>query len=128
MAAAPAPFIYPTLTGRLQVNGADVADTAADLEAGEPTVLSGCSVAWGRSTTVDQPTASTASFTVQTRGVDASFLAELTIGARVDLWASGVLTSGIGANTMTDPGFESWPIGPIPRGSALAQVVSGSAA
>lgn len=107
--APPTPYVDPGLTARLEINGTPWADTGSDLAAGDPTVLAGARVIWGRSTVVDQPDASTAAFTVAAVSGESGFLKSglLDIGSRVDLYASGALAAGIGPNQITDPGFEA---------------------
>ncbi len=122
------PYLTTRLAGWLTLNGQPLAATGPELAAGVPTVLSGAKVNWGRSTTVDQPGPSTAAFTVaNVPGGPTGWLEALEIGARVDLWASGVFQGGLGDNTLTDPGFETWPVGPLPTSGPLAQVVAGTA-
>lgn len=67
----------------------------------------GLVVAWGRSTTVDQPSPSTCTFTVIDEPGGSTVLETVTLGAQVDVYADAYISGGSGVNTFTDPDFSS---------------------
>jgi hypothetical protein len=91
----------------LYVDGARVADgTPGDPEAA-PTALSGLSLSWGRTTTVDQVEPSTCSFELMDPPGGGSFLNLLYTGARVDVVASAAVPGQPGQPVNVDGGFEA---------------------
>lgn len=69
-----------------------------DVLAGQPTIMDGLSFPWGRNTIVDQPDASSASFTIRQRtGFDGvpSLFTYCHAGATVQIWATGVPALGV---------------------------------
>ena len=85
-----------------------LADTADEFLASTPTVLTGLSVTWGRSTVVDQPDVSTCSFTVGDIGGDADFLSLLHVGHIVDVYAGAAVSGGTDPVDVTvDGSFET---------------------
>lgn len=95
----------------LWVDGARFADTAAALYGGTPTALADVSITWGRSSTVDQPSAATAGVTVVDRTGGATFLEQLDIGTAIELTATGDITAGP-IDVVVDGSFETAPVGP----------------
>jgi len=99
------------------VAGQVIASTRADYQAGEPTVLDGLNVEWGRATSIDQPDPSAATLTIAQRGNGPSaLLGTLRTGAPVEIRASGIIFPGPTVSTFLDPGFESAPVGSRPPG------------
>lgn len=72
-----------------------------------PNVLSGLEVSWGRDTTVDQPEASTLTFTLADPVGGAAFSDRLRTGTAVEVHASGVIYPDPTESTFPDPGFEA---------------------
>ena len=78
---------------------------------------------WGRSTVVDQPDASTCSFTVADKGGDADFLGLLHVGHVVDVYAAAPLSTGSSpVDVAVDGSFET------AAASARVYVTGGTAA
>jgi hypothetical protein len=82
------------LSCEVRVDGQRLADTAAEFLASVPTVLTGLTMSWGRSGVMDQPDASTVSFTVRDKESDADFLGLLHVGRPVEVWAAGRFSTG----------------------------------
>lgn len=93
------------------VSGSRFADTAADYQSGSPTALADLELTWGRGTTVDQPDASTVSFSVLDRTGGTSFLDSLPIGVPVEVWTSGDISTGGAVDVAVDGSFESLAVG-----------------
>jgi hypothetical protein len=128
---APAGLLDPGIVATVWIDGTRLADTGAELAAGTPTVLSGVAVVWGRSTTVDQPGPATCSFTVSDQPGGSGFLDVVTVGRRVDLFATGHLyTDAAGTEILTDPGFEAVPVGarPVCATPATTSAIASTAA
>lgn len=90
------------------VDGNRLADTADEYLESTPTAMAGLKVTWGRSTVVDQPDASTCSFTVGDVGGDADFLSLLHVGHVVDVYAAAAVSSGTAPVDVTvDGSFET---------------------
>jgi hypothetical protein len=92
------------------VNGERLADTAAEFSASVPAVLAGLSTVWGRETAVDQPSASTCTFTVQDAENDADFLGLLHVGHTVDVFTQSTRPNASPVDTAIDGSFETAPI------------------
>jgi hypothetical protein len=101
----------------LYVDGNRVADGTPGDPDQAPTALSGLSVTWGRSTTVDQVEPSTCTFDLMDPPGAGSFLDLLYTGARVDVTASGIAAAAPGTPVNADPGFESGTPGSTVPGS-----------
>lgn len=76
----------------------------------DPTALSGLSITWGRSTTVDQPQSSSCSFDVMDLPGGSSFLDVLATGSRVDVYATGRTWPDPTDNRIPDPSFSAAPL------------------
>jgi hypothetical protein len=100
-----------TPTAELRIRDTRFADTGAALTAGEPTALAGLEVVWGRSTTVDQPAAATATAMIVDRSGGAGFGELVEIGDPLEVWAHGDISTGGPIETVTDGGFETMPLG-----------------
>lgn len=107
----------------LLVDGVRVADGTPGDPDQAPTALTGLSVTWGRSTTVDQVEPSTCSFQLMDPPGAGSFLDLLYTGARVDVVAAADVP-GTGDPINTDGGFESAAPGAVP---AWRDIVGGTA-
>lgn len=80
---------YP-ITTEVKIGGTDAYVLASDLAAGQPTVLDGLSVSWGRDSTVDQPDAGTCTFTVREQldlGDQETIFNRVHVGQPVEVWA-----------------------------------------
>lgn len=96
------------LTCEVYVDGVRLADTDADYTESVPTALAGLGVTWGRATVVDQPDASSCTFTVGDIGGDADFLGLLHVGHVVDVYAAGSISSGTApVDVVVDGSFET---------------------
>ena len=91
----------------IDVDGERFADTAADYHAGTPTALADVEVAWGRTTTVDQPEAATARVTVLDQSGGTGFVDAIPVGVPIDVWASGDIGTGAATDVAVDGGFET---------------------
>lgn len=111
---------------RVKVAGVVFADTAADLEALEPTVLADVDLTWGRGNTVDQPAPATCRVAVMDRSGGDLFADVLTIGATLELHAAGDTAIGTPVDVAVDGGFEALALGAPPPGRVL--LAAGSAA
>jgi hypothetical protein len=87
---------------------------------GDPFALAGLSLTWGRSTTVDQPQASTCSFEVADEPGARKFADLFTVGTAVQVKATGTVYGDPTVSTFTDPGFEA--AAPYTTGVVRAQV------
>jgi hypothetical protein len=74
---------------------------------GDPFALAGLSLSWGRSTTVDQPQASTCTFEVADEPGARTFTDLFTVGTAVQVKATGTVYADPTLSTFTDPGFEA---------------------
>ena len=91
----------------LYVDGIRVADGSPGEDPDAPVALSGLTVNWGRSTTIDQPEPSTCSFELLDPPGSSSFVDLLYTGARVDVTAEGVTDEESGTPGMVDGSFEA---------------------
>jgi hypothetical protein len=92
---------------QVYVDGARLADTAEAYVGSTPTVLTGLSLTWGRSTVVDQPDVSSCTFTVADKGGDADFLGVLHVGRIVDVYGSAEISGGTDpVDVIVDGSFE----------------------
>lgn len=98
----------------LYVDGAALADSADDYTADPtaPLALAGLQVAWGRTTTVDQPDVGTCTFEVLDRPGGPAFTSLLAVGRRVDVDASGQTFPDPTVSTFVDPGWEAGTVLP----------------
>jgi hypothetical protein len=113
------------ITATVSINGARVADTAAEFAAGAPTVLTDAQVTWGRKTVVDQPDTSTCSCTIIRKAAGAgAFLNGLTIGAPLRLTTAGTTYPNPTVSTFLDPGFAN-PTAPYVPLNATGTTVAG---
>jgi hypothetical protein len=97
-----------TASCELYVDKARLPDTGPEYLASVPTALAGFKLTWGRSTTMEQPATSTATFTVADIDPDDDFLDVLHVGAVVDCYAAGDVTAGTSpVNIAVDGGFET---------------------
>jgi hypothetical protein len=116
------------------VDGARFADGSPGDDPLAPTALSGLSVTWGRSTTVDQPEPSTCEFTIADLPGGSSFASTLRTGLPVDIRARGLVSPDPTVSTVLDPGFDATPAGSTPRsvsttaGSSVVAAVAGNPA
>lgn len=93
----------------LWVDGVRVADGAADDDPAAPTALSGLTVTWGRSTTVDQPDPSTCAVDIFDLPGAASLLDVAHVGSTLEVTATGTIYPDPAVSTFLDPGFEASP-------------------
>jgi len=94
-------------TCSLWINGVRFADGQPGEDELEPVALTDLRIAWGRANAIDQPTPSTATFSVQDLAGGGSFLEKLKIGARVDVRADAVIYPAPDQPMLPDPGFSA---------------------
>jgi hypothetical protein len=94
-------------TCSLWINGARFADGQPGEDELDPVALTDLRIAWGRANAIDQPTPSSASFSVQDLAGGQSFLSKLTIGARVDVRADAVIYPDPDQPMLPDPSFSA---------------------
>ena len=97
------------LVCHLLADGVRVADGSPGDDIDDPTALSGLRVIWGRSTTVDQPDASTASFQLMDSFGGRAVRDVLVTGTRIDITATGTTFPDPNVSTFLDPGMEAAP-------------------
>jgi hypothetical protein len=115
--ASPAPplILGPGPGVALYVDGARIADGSDPDDTDDAvTALSGLSVTWGRSTTVDQPEPSTCTFTAVDLGAARPFLDTLYAGAAVRVVATGDTAAPATLPANADPSFEFTAPGDLP--------------
>lgn len=99
---------------QVYIDGVRVADGRPGDDPTAPTVLSGLSFDWGRSSTVDQPDASSCSFQLLDEHGGTSFLQLVRTGLPVDVVATGTVYTDPDTSTVLDPSFDTTPIGETP--------------
>ena len=122
------------LTCQLWVDGVRVADGQPGEAAGEPAALSGLSVTWGRSTTVDQPPPATCSFELTDPGGGRGFAEVVRVGSEVRVVTDATVYPDPTVSIVADPGYEAAAVGSVPplvvgNGSAVvtdAQAATGA--
>ena len=98
----------------LFVDGVRYADGQPAEPDTEPVALTGLTVVWGRSTTIDQPAPASCTFTVLDRLGGDRFTARLGIGAWVQVRADATIYPDPTVPTLSDPGFEGSSVGSAP--------------
>lgn len=96
------------------IAGQRVADGRPSDDPTDPVVLSGLTVTWGRTETVDQPEASTCSFQLLDDPGGTSFLDLVRTGLPVDVVATGTIFTDPDTSTILDPTFDTTPTGDTP--------------
>lgn len=111
----------------VMVDGTRLEDGSPGDDVLTPTALSGLSVTWGRSTTMDQPAMASCSFEVLDLPGGTTFAERIRTGSRVDVLASGLIFPGPSESTFVDPGFDTGAGGrtPINAGTALVPAAAG---
>jgi hypothetical protein len=104
----------------LWVDGARYADGQPAEPVAEPVALTGLTVTWGRSTTIDQPAPATCVFEVLDRPGGNRFTGKLGIGSRVQVRADATVYPDPTVPIMPDPGFETAALSIIPTNAAAA--------
>lgn len=99
---------------QVYIDGVRVADGAPGDDPLAPTALSGLSFTWGRDETVDQPDASSCSFTLLDELGGQSFLGLVRTGLPIDVFATGTIYTDPDQSTVLDPSFDLTPIGEQP--------------
>jgi hypothetical protein len=105
----------------VEVSGVRFADTAGEWAAGEPTALADLTVTWGRADTVEQPDTATCTFSVLDRAGGIRIVDALPIGAPINVWASGDVSTGTPDDVTVDGSFELEPAGPTVNRAALKE-------
>lgn len=97
---------YP-ITTEVKIDGVAAPVYASDLAEGEPTILDGLALNWGRDNILDQPDVGTCTFTIREqldRGVEKTILDIVHVGAKVEVWASAQIPMA-NSQVMTNTGF-----------------------
>jgi hypothetical protein len=89
----------------LWINGSRFADGQPGENELDPVALTDLRVTWGRANAIDQPSPSTASFSVQDLAGGQSFLSVLKIGTRVDVRTDATIYPDPDQPMLPDPGF-----------------------
>jgi hypothetical protein len=97
-----------------------VPDGSTPIDPLDPIALSGLRLTWGRSTTVDQPEASTCSFDVADLPGGQAFGELFRVGSPIRVTATGTTYPDPTVSTFRDPGFETGS--PITTGRVRATV------
>jgi hypothetical protein len=105
-ARASAPVTDPPSCS-LWINGARFADGQPDESELDPVALTDLRVVWGRANALDQPTPSTATFSVRDLAGGQTFLNLLHVGARVDIRTDAVIYPDPTIPMLPDPGFNA---------------------
>lgn len=106
----------------------DIAGTRVDDgSTGESAVwaMSGLQVQWGRTTTVDQPDTSTASFDIADYTGDSTFAALCATGQVVDVYGNGTEWTGDPFQTLPDPSFDDPAAGNVEAAAGVTATVAG---
>jgi hypothetical protein len=93
----------------LYLDGVKVNDGTPGENELDPVALSPLTITWGRSTTVDQPSASTCSVSIQDLGGGVAFVDQFAIGKQIDVQAHGTVYPVPSTATFRDPGFDLDP-------------------
>jgi len=96
------------------VDGERVADGAAGAPDSDPTALSGLTVTWGRSTTVDQPPPATCSFQLLDAQGGRGFLDTIQVGSMVRVVSDAMVYPDPTESIVADPSFEAAAPGSVP--------------
>jgi hypothetical protein len=98
------------VSAELWIGGELVADGSAP-DDGSPAALSGLQLVWGRTSTVDQPDAGTASFQLYDPSGNQTFARLAAVGQQVQVRSTGTSWNAEQAETITDPGWLSFTAG-----------------
>ena len=96
---------------RVYLAGAPLPDTAGDLAAGSPTALADVELIWGRGSPVDQPGPATTRIVVMDPVGGTDFFTAIPIGAVLEMFAAGDVSTGAPVDVATDGGFETLALG-----------------
>lgn len=97
---------YP-ITTSVKIDGVAAPVYASDLAEGDPTILDGLSLNWGRDNVLDQPDVGTCTFTIREqldRGAMKTILDIAHVGASVEVWAYAQIPIS-NSQTMAETGF-----------------------
>lgn len=100
-----------SITCTVRVGGVRIADGTPGDDDAAPTALTGLSIVWGRSTTIDQPEPATCTFDVMDPPGSTSFLNLLFVGAAITVNAGGTVQSPPVLPINADPSFEAAALG-----------------
>lgn len=101
------------IDAQLWVDGRRAADGAAADDPDAPTVLTGLTVTWGRTTTIDQPEPAACSFDVVAAAGSGTFLGMLYAGCPVQVRAAADVTPPAQLPANEDPSFEAAAVGSV---------------
>lgn len=104
----------PPLTCQLWVDGERVPDGVIAAPEADPTALSGLTVTWGRSTTVDQPPPATCGFRLLDQPGGLAFLDSVGVGSTVQVVADALVYPDPTVSIVTDPSYEAAAVGSVP--------------